>query len=102
MATREVSQVASATQTKRDTEASSPVGQLLKNSGTANILRGELVSSAVSTTGTKISHNLKRQPEGWIVVDMVGNIASVARSAWDTYSITLVASANITVRILIF
>ena len=101
MATREVSQVASAAQTRRDNEAQGATGQLLKQSQAAGLLRGEFGSATGTAAGTKISHNLKRQPEGWIVVDITG-AATVFRSAWDTFSVTLTASADVAVRILIF
>jgi hypothetical protein len=61
-----------------------------------------LDSTTLTTSPTTIPHNLGRQPQGWLVVD-INNAATVHRTAWDTKFLTLQASAiNTTVVIWVF
>lgn len=61
----------------------------------------KVYSSALSSGSNVIYHDLQRQPKGWLIVDR-DSAATVHRTAWDSESITLQASAAVNVRIYIF
>jgi hypothetical protein len=58
-------------------------------------------TAVINTTNTIITHTLGYQPIGWLVIDN-NAFANIKRVAWDAQSLTLVASAQCTVKIIIF
>jgi hypothetical protein len=48
-----------------------------------------------------INHGLQRQPQGWFLTDNNAD-ATIWRSAWNSLTLTLTASANATVNIWVF
>lgn len=66
------------------------------------ILDGVQVDGAeVGTSATAINHLLGRQPKGWAVVD-IDTAATVHRTAWDSRTLTLVASSACTVSLWVY
>lgn len=60
---------------------------------------GQLIQNvSVGTGATTINHGLGRQPQIWTLCDQQNN-AVVWRSAWNSNSITLIASAACTMSI---
>lgn len=68
----------------------------------AKIVDGAHVVDVELTTGTnRVGHKLERVPEGWIISDR-DSAATVYRTAWDSKTVDLVASAAVTCRIWFF
>ena len=66
------------------------------------ILNGELLTGIeLSTTPLEVPHKLSRQPRGWFIADLDAD-ARVWRTAWNTKTITLDASAAVTAAIWVF
>jgi hypothetical protein len=66
-----------------------------------DFLSRQKIAVSLATGTNVIYHNLKRIPSGWILTDRNGT-ATVYRSAWDSTTITLVASAALTVSLEVF
>lgn len=78
------------------------VAQVLESLIAIPLLDGVLIKEVpVTTTGVKVSHLLRRQPVGWIIVDQ-NAAGSVYRTAWDVNSITLQSSANTQINMWVF
>ncbi len=56
---------------------------------------------ALSSTAAKVAHGLRRLPRGWFVVDK-DNSEHVWRTAWTADTISLEASGDVNVRVLVF
>lgn len=65
------------------------------------ILDGVQFSAPLVTGSNRLAHPLQRIPLGWITVDRNG-VATVYRTAWDSRTITLTASAAVTLQIWIY
>jgi len=68
------------------------------------ILSGTQALSGVTlnaSTAKSFAHGLNRQPLGWFLTDIMSN-AVVWRTAWDSNTITLEASADTTISVWIF
>jgi hypothetical protein len=69
---------------------------------TNSILSSNLVSVVFSGAGSKsIAHTLQKQPIGWVIVDK-NTTAGLYRTAWDSSTLTLTASASGNFTILVF
>ncbi len=55
----------------------------------------------INTTNTVIPHTLGYIPKGWIVSDM-NAFADIKRVSWDKNAITLIATAQVTIKFLLF
>jgi hypothetical protein len=64
------------------------------------LFRQKIAVTLVSGSNA-VYHNLRRTPSGWILTDRNGT-ATVYRTAWDATTITLVASAGLTVSLEVF
>lgn len=82
--------------------------QLQSNVGTVldRLLRNPrhdyVTLSAQSLAGgvdTTLSHKLGRVPQGWAITDITGNDATVRRVSWTGTTLTLRASAAVTVNL---
>lgn len=60
-----------------------------------------LFELALSSTAVKVAHGLRRLPRGWFVVDK-DNSEHVWRTAWTADTISLEASGDVNVRVLVF
>lgn len=65
------------------------------------ILDGVQISATLSTGSNRISQPLQATPRGWIIVDRNG-VATVYRTAWDSKTISLTASAPVNLQIWIY
>jgi len=61
----------------------------------------KIYEATLSSGSNIIYHDLQRQPKGWLVVDR-NSAATIYRTAWTTESLTLQASASVTIRLYIF
>lgn len=69
----------------------------------SDIIDGTILRDVSLVSGSNtIDHNLNRPVEGWIIIDQVGNAATVYRTSWDTRTITLTASADTTISLWVF
>lgn len=62
---------------------------------------GQFIKGSLSTSPLKINQTLGKVPSGWIITD-IDATAEIHRTAWDVNSITLVATGNCNVSILVF
>jgi hypothetical protein len=64
-------------------------------------LIGNLLEITVTTTATEFNHGLQKTPFGWFVLDKTAN-ADIWRTAWDSKTITLDATASATIKLWVF
>lgn len=64
-------------------------------------LIGSLIETTITTADTIINHKLQKQPEGFLVLDQTAN-SVIWRTSWNNETITLRASANVSVKIWVF
>lgn len=62
---------------------------------------GSLVSADLISGTTLVNHGLGRQPIGWALADIDG-AATVYRSAWDSSKLSLVSSAAVSAKLLVW
>jgi hypothetical protein len=76
----------------------------LKQAEDCPLIVGNRVDGISITGGTSevVDHKLGRQPEGWFPVDRTADADDVYRSAWNSRTITLECSRNITLDIWVF
>lgn len=79
------------------------LGSALANVQRSVVVDGNLLEGvALSTTDTEVHHGLGRKPRGWVVVDQDAD-ARVWRSVASTSStLTLQASASVTINLWVF
>jgi hypothetical protein len=65
------------------------------------IFNRQEIEAVVSTSNTKINHNLRRTPKGFIIIDKTA-VGDVHRVNWDNQSITLISSANTIIKFWLF
>lgn len=89
-------------QDKETTQLQDSVALILNQVTKKTLIDGVHVKNVALATGSnRFNHTLGRQPEGWDVVDRDA-AADIFRSAWDANTITLDASAPVTIAIWIF
>lgn len=64
-------------------------------------LVGILIETTISTSDTIINHKLQREPEGFLILDQNAN-SVIWRTLWNNETITLRASASVSVKIWVF
>ena len=66
------------------------------------IVDGILLTGIVLATGSnQFAHNLARQPIGWMVADL-NAAATIYRTAWTDKTLSLTASAPVTLNLWVF
>ena len=73
------------------------------------LLSGRFIEGVVLVHGatTAVQHKLNRQPRGWFLCDITGDmLESIGRTAWDTqtitFNVTSTGTADITVSLWVF
>lgn len=79
----------------------SNVGQILNKVVKVSILDGTQIEADLASGANIINHGLGRTPQGWIVVDR-DSAATVYRTAWDSATLSLTASATVTVQLWVY
>ena len=55
---------------------------------------------------TEVEHKLDRSPRGWILCDVIGDLAVIARTAWTkqtiTFNCTTAGTNDVTVKLWVF
>ena len=84
-------------------EVATSVGRALQNRRQAgNPNDGFYTTASLDVSGTRVSHNLGRPPDGWVVIDNDADARVWRSGEMDSSSITLSASAAANVRLWIF
>jgi hypothetical protein len=68
------------------------IAQMVSSLISDPMLSRQTISVSLASGTNVVSHNLKRQPKGWLISDR-NSAATLYRTAWDSQSITLQASA---------
>jgi hypothetical protein len=68
------------------------IAQMVSSLISDPLLSRQIISVSLASGSNVVSHNLKRQPKGWLISDR-NSAATIYRTAWDSASITLQLSA---------
>lgn len=76
----------------------------LRSLGEAPFLEGRRIRSVSLAAGsTSVPHGLRRQPQGWILLDsLAASGSAISRTGWDTTTITFNATVAAVVDLWVF